>query len=232
MCHSHRRLSCSDINEKFSTCFQWSKLKCPPPDQRLCDVLQRRGFPRTAEDCRWHYWSHRNDVVIQQLAKLLKGCPEKVAGFLFDLTLQNYNRLLHPKRCGYNACHVPYCHPYVCERYKGIFDEYGNLRDPTHPRSLFKLLEILQNFLKGETSGCVPLPFDSSLKKAKQKPLVGYQVLRPMTAARCYGMDSKVLKEALGPGYQRTPSSQKSEDIPSTYQASRKPKNGKKPMDL
>ncbi|XP_001356920.2 uncharacterized protein [Drosophila pseudoobscura] len=182
MCRSHRRLKRSD--EKLPPCMEWPRKRCPPPDPATCDELQRRGLKRSADECRWHYWSHRNDLAVRQLAKLLEGCPEKVAGFLFDLTLQNYNRLLHPRRCGYSACHVPYCHPYVCERYMGIFDDQGNLRDPTHPRSLFQLLKLLQNFLKGQTPGCVPMPFDSSLREEERAPVVRHRSMDPI-GTRC-----------------------------------------------
>ncbi|XP_017056434.1 uncharacterized protein LOC108098205 [Drosophila ficusphila] len=101
-----------------------------------------------------HLWRQRNKVEIQHLAKLIGYCPEEIDGFLFKLSLQKYSSLLNPKGFGWNACNVPLCNPYVCDRYMGIFDHRGNLRSPIDPRSLDTLLPLLMNSLYGDSPEC------------------------------------------------------------------------------
>ncbi|XP_043645717.1 uncharacterized protein LOC122614979 [Drosophila teissieri] len=96
-------------------------------------------------------WSRRNQVEIKQLAKLVGYNPEEIDGFLFNLSLRNYNDLLKPKSYRWDGCNVPLCYPYVCDRYMDIFDNRGNLRNPIHTRSLDSLLSLLQDYLNGDS---------------------------------------------------------------------------------
>nr|XP_017105072.2 uncharacterized protein LOC108130907 [Drosophila bipectinata] len=136
----------------------WSLGVCPRSDPIA--VLHHRWDSGERK-----FWRERNVVVIQRLAKLLDCYPEEIGAFLRELTLQNYSRLLYPEGCGRSPCNVPLCHPTVCERYLGIFDEGGNLRDPTNPRSLFSLLFLLQRCLNRQPlDGCSGLPINSNTK--------------------------------------------------------------------
>lgn len=104
-------------------------------------------------------WRERNEEMIQRLAETMDVRPEAIEDFLYELTLQNYSSLLNPRECGWSICKVPLCYPNVCDRYMGIFDRHGNLRDPTHPKSLQGLLQLLEDFLNGAShEGCQDLP--------------------------------------------------------------------------
>ncbi|XP_017086563.2 uncharacterized protein LOC108118398 [Drosophila eugracilis] len=94
-------------------------------------------------------WRVRNQLEIQQLAKRIGCHPEDIDGFLFKLSLWNYNRLLNPKDCSWNSCNVPLCYPYACNWYMDIFDHRGNLRDTNDPKTIRSLLPLVLNFLDG-----------------------------------------------------------------------------------
>ncbi|KAH8381009.1 hypothetical protein KR200_005786, partial [Drosophila serrata] len=99
-------------------------------------------------------WRERNHGMIKELSHMIGVWPEDIDDFLYDLTLKKYSHLLNPKECGWSFCHVPLCYPNVCDRYMGIFDHYGNLKDPTHPKCLHHLLQLLQDYLNGACHNC------------------------------------------------------------------------------
>nr|XP_032294614.1 uncharacterized protein LOC116651732 [Drosophila virilis] len=63
----------------------------------------------------------------------------------YRLGLVNYSDILNPRGKGWNHCRIPFSRGDICERYMSIFDLEGNLRDPTHPRSLFRLLQVIKS---------------------------------------------------------------------------------------
>ncbi|XP_017134107.1 uncharacterized protein LOC108150454 [Drosophila elegans] len=114
----------------------------------FCDRKPSRSRCLSHGQC---LWLQRNQLEIQQLAKLVGSHPEDIDGFLFELSLQNYNRQLNPKGCGWNACNVPLCYPYICDRYMSIFDHRGNLRSPSQSNSLRRILPLLLDYLNGNS---------------------------------------------------------------------------------
>lgn len=175
-CRLDRRAAGSSCDYHFSG-GPWSLGVCPRSDP-IAPLHRRWGSGAR------RLWRERNEVVIQRMAKLLDCYPEEIGEFLRELTLQNYSRLLYPVGCGRSPCNVPLCHPTVCERYMGIFDEGGNLRDPTNPRSLFSLLYLLQRCLNGQPlGGCSGLPLNSNKK-------CGFEECYPRTGPENYiGLD-------------------------------------------
>ncbi|XP_039483284.1 uncharacterized protein LOC120446407 [Drosophila santomea] len=133
---SMRKMCC-----RFSANFPWTT---------KIDSIGKKQSSRSSclsqEHC---LWRQRNQVEIEQLAKLVGYKPEEIDGFLFNLSLRNYNNLLKPKGYGWDGCNVPLCYPYVCDRYMAIFDNRGNLRNPIHTRSLDSILSLLQDYLNG-----------------------------------------------------------------------------------
>ncbi|XP_020804494.1 uncharacterized protein LOC110181160 [Drosophila serrata] len=102
---------------------------------------------------------------------MVQRTPHQIGEFLNDLTMQNFSSLMYPKGCGWSPCNVPLCHPYACDHYMGIFDRRGNLRDPTHPWSLNKLLQLLQRVLNNDplTGMSMSQPYGSSQMEGESK---------------------------------------------------------------
>lgn len=177
-CRLDRRVAGSSCGYHFPG-EPWSLGVCPRSEP-IAPLHRRWGSGAR------RFWRERNDLVIQRMAKLLDCYPEEIGEFLHELTLQNYSRLLYPVGCGRSPCNVPLCHPTVCDRYMGIFDEGGNLRDPTNPRSLFSLLYLLQRCLNGQPlGGCSGLPINSNKK-------CGFEECYPRTGPENYiGLDQE-----------------------------------------
>ncbi|KAI8043049.1 hypothetical protein M5D96_004374, partial [Drosophila gunungcola] len=114
----------------------------------ICERKFSRSRRLSHDQC---LWLQRNQLEIQQLAKLVGSHPEDIDEFLFELSLQNYNRQLNAKGCGWNACNVPLCYPYICDRYMSIFDHRGNLRSPSQSNSLQRILPLLLDYLNGDS---------------------------------------------------------------------------------
>ncbi|XP_017014061.2 uncharacterized protein [Drosophila takahashii] len=132
------------------------------PQRLRIDSIRKRQAPRTRSTClsqEHRLWRQRNQVEIQQLAKVIGYCPEQIDGFLFELSLQNYNHLLNPKGCGWDACNVPLCFPDVCDRYMAIFDHHGNLRNPIQSKALDSLLPMLLDYLNDDRRDLPKYPF-------------------------------------------------------------------------
>ncbi|EDV56630.1 uncharacterized protein LOC6547682 [Drosophila erecta] len=133
------RQMCCTLTANFPCTTKLVSIGQKPPPRSAC---------LTQDHC---LWRQRNQVEIEQLAKLLGYKPEEIDGFLFNLSLRNYNDLLKPKGNGWDGCNVPLCYPYVCDRYMAIFDHRGNLRSPIHTRSLDSLLPLLLDYLNGDS---------------------------------------------------------------------------------
>ncbi|XP_016937613.2 uncharacterized protein [Drosophila suzukii] len=124
-----------------------------PRSSKIGSICNRQPPRYTCLSQEHHLWRQRNQVEIQQLAKLIGCYPEEIDGFLYKLSLENYNHLLSPKGCGWNSCNVPLCYPCVCDRYMAIFDHRGNLRSSIRPKSLNGLLSLILNFLNEDSPG-------------------------------------------------------------------------------
>ncbi|KAH8351687.1 hypothetical protein KR059_011876, partial [Drosophila kikkawai] len=118
---------------------------------------QRQQARHETQDRR--HWREQNQAVIERLSQMVGAWPQDVGDFLYDLTLKKYSHLLNPRDRGWSFCKVPLCYPNVCDRYMGIFDRSGNLRDPTHPKCLHHLLQLLLDHLNGGCyNSCQGLP--------------------------------------------------------------------------
>lgn len=103
----------------------------------------------------WDLWHNRNKTICSQLAQNLNMTVFEVSGLLFNLTFQNYGNILNPKGAGWNMCRVPLCVANVGHCYLDIFDLEGNLRNPTDPKSLYKLLRFLHSVVQSDPNSDV-----------------------------------------------------------------------------
>lgn len=106
----------------------------------------KRCNPSISSDS-WDSWYKQNLKVTKELSILMNKPIEEVTDLLYNLTLQNYNNILNPRRSGWNTKRVPLSRLDVCDRYFNVFDFSGNLRDRRHPRSLILLLQFLQSII-------------------------------------------------------------------------------------
>ncbi|XP_030557412.1 uncharacterized protein LOC115760282 [Drosophila novamexicana] len=137
---------------RVNTCPCAVRCACPSSARnQLCRPVD--GFHKLHTPCKWcrkarindwDLWYGRDIKVFNDLAYTLEKPIHKIAELMYDFTLQNYSDILNPKGKGWNHCRVPLSHGDICERYLSIFDLDGNLRDPTHPRSLFRLLQVIK----------------------------------------------------------------------------------------
>lgn len=95
-------------------------------------------------------WLKKNIAIFNELAYKLNISVIDVSDLIFNLTFQNYAKILNPIGAGWNTCRVPFSIPDIGDRYLSIFDLEGNLRNPTDPKSLFILLKFLQSIVKSE----------------------------------------------------------------------------------
>ncbi|XP_017152456.1 uncharacterized protein LOC108162301 [Drosophila miranda] len=93
-------------------------------------------------------WFLINQSIISALGKILGRPADVVCEFLYSLTLQNFSKVLNPVGHPWSTCHVPLSNYDTCDYYMGIFDSQGNLRNPYHPESLKKLIQIMQSVLR------------------------------------------------------------------------------------
>lgn len=140
----------------------------------------------------WDEWYAYNMKVIKRLSNLMKKPISEVAELLYNLTLQNYNNILNPKGKSWNSRRVPLSRLDACDRYLGVFDLEGNLRDPRHPRSLILLLEFMQSIIGSETETFTSMVPDST---ANEK----YKELYPFYEDKIYFMYSKRLGRLIDP---------------------------------
>lgn len=103
----------------------------------------------------WDLWHNRNQKICRELANKLDMTVCEVSDLLFNLTFQNYGKILNPMGDGWNVCRVPLCVANVGHCYLDIFDLEGNLRNPTDPNSLYKLLRFLQSFVQSDPNSDV-----------------------------------------------------------------------------
>lgn len=135
---SMRKICCS-----LTANFPWTS--------KIVSIGQKQPSRSTCLSQEHCLWRQRNQMEIEQLAKLVGFQADEIDGFLFNLSLRNYCDLLKYKECGWNGYNVPLCYPYVCDRYMAIFDHRGNLRSPIHARSLKSLLPLLLDYLNGDS---------------------------------------------------------------------------------
>lgn len=102
-------------------------------------------------------WLKKNMTIINDLAYKLNISVIDISDLLFNLTFQNYAKILNPIGSGWNTFRVPFSIPDIGDRYLNIFDLEGNLRNPTDPKSLFILLKFLQSIVKSERYVKFPL---------------------------------------------------------------------------
>ncbi|XP_026843669.1 uncharacterized protein LOC6593743 [Drosophila persimilis] len=93
-------------------------------------------------------WFLINQSIIFALGKILGRPADVVSEFLYSLTLQNFSKVLNPVGHPWSTCHVPLSNYDTCDYYMGIFDSQGNLRNPYHPESLKKLIQVMQSVLR------------------------------------------------------------------------------------
>ncbi|XP_016963594.1 uncharacterized protein LOC108033663 [Drosophila biarmipes] len=124
-----------------------------PQSAKIGSICRRQPPRYTCLSKEHRLWRQINQLEIQQLAKLIGCYPEQIDGFLYKLSLENYNHLLNPKGCGWDSCKVPLCYPCVCDRYMAIFDHRGNLRSSIRPKSLNSLLSLILDYLNEDSPG-------------------------------------------------------------------------------
>lgn len=156
--------------------FKWLQM------QKKHDQLSSSGRTSRGRNASWDSWHNRNITICWQLATDLNMTVCEVSELLFNLTFQNYGKILNPKGAGWNICRVPLCVANVGHCYLDIFDLEGNLRDPTDPKSLYKLLRFLHSvvqsdpnsdFLKREYVESLAAPLSTSFRyNSKLKHLV------------------------------------------------------------
>ncbi|XP_068150956.1 uncharacterized protein [Drosophila tropicalis] len=126
----------------------------------------------------FRFWCRRNSKMIFNLSNKLGKSAEDVAVFLYDLTLQNYSQIINPKKSGWNQCNrVPFTQPFVCDGFLSLFDDRGNIRNPTNPRSLNRLLRIFQRLTTDERKDVIHGRIrkdQSAFKKEQQTNIFGF----------------------------------------------------------
>lgn len=115
---------------------------------------QCRGRDTASAD-QWDLWHNRNRKICSELANKLDMTVCEVSDLLFNLTFQNYGKILNPVGDGWNVCRVPLCVANVGHCYLDIFDLEGNLRNPTDPKSLYNLLRFLQSVAQSDPNSDV-----------------------------------------------------------------------------
>ncbi|TDG45890.1 hypothetical protein AWZ03_007610 [Drosophila navojoa] len=98
-------------------------------------------------DCRSaspeEYWYGTNRQNLVALSQTLELPVDRVADFLYTLTMQNFSRMLKPRSTCFD-CRVPLCKGDPCTLYASVFDDEGNVRNPFGPGTLVEVLRVLQ----------------------------------------------------------------------------------------
>ncbi|XP_064535443.1 uncharacterized protein LOC135426318 [Drosophila montana] len=142
--------------------------QCRPEDGFQMHTPSKRS--RKARITKWDLWYGRNLKVFKELAYTLEKPVAEIAELMYNITLQNFSHILNPKGKGWNHCRVPLCRSDICDRYLSIFDLEGNLRDPTHPRSLFRLLQVIKTISTSDNADIAEPPQSSPIHQLATIP--------------------------------------------------------------
>lgn len=100
----------------------------------------------------WENYHKRNVNVAHQLAQKLEKPVTEITKLMYNITVQNYSQILNPIGGVLRKWEVPFVSADACDKFLTIFDLDGNLRNPSHPKSLFKLLQLMQHISRWGSS--------------------------------------------------------------------------------